>query len=281
MEEIVSRPSLQSSLRCRVCGAAEAIVPRSYCEQCFGPLEAIYDYAALREILTRDVLERRPRGLFRFRELLPLDREPTFGHEVGDTPLIPAPRLGRALGIDDLWLKNDAVNAPTLSFKDRVVAIALAKAVEFGFDTVGCASTGNLANSVAAQSSRASLRAFIMIPAGLERAKIVASLVYGPEVVEVEGNYDDVNRLCSEIADQYSIGFVNVNLRPYYAEGSKTLGYEVARDLGWRAADNVVCPMAGGSLIGKIPKSFAELSKIGFIAEKPTKMFGAQAHGCQ
>jgi threonine synthase len=219
--------------------------------------------------------------VFRFRELLPLDREPSFGHEAGDTPLIPAPRLGKVLGIDDLWLKNDAVNAPTLSFKDRVVAVALAKAVEFGFDSVGCASTGNLANSVAAQSTRAGLRAFILIPAGLERAKIVASLIYGPELVEVEGNYDDVNRLCSEIADQYPIGFVNVNLRPYYAEGSKTLGYEVARDLGWRAPDNVVCPMAGGSLIGKIHKAFVELAKLHLIEERATKMFGAQATGCQ
>jgi threonine synthase len=277
MEQIVSH----TSLRCRVCGSAEAVVPRSYCEQCFGPLEAVYDYALLKEQLTRDLIEQRPRGIFRYRELLPLDREPQFGHEVGDTPLIRAPRLGKALGIDDLWLKNDAVNAPTLSFKDRVVAVALAKAVEFGFDTVGCASTGNLANSVAAQAARGGLRAFILIPAGLERAKIIASLVFGPEVVEVEGNYDDVNRLCSEIADQYSIGFVNVNLRPYYAEGSKTLGYEVARDLGWRAPDNVVCPMAGGSLIGKIEKAFAELAEIGLIAERPTKMFGAQARGCQ
>jgi threonine synthase len=270
-----------TSLACRVCGTAEAVVPRSYCEQCFGPLEAVYDYSLLREKLTRDLIERRPRGIFRFKELLPLDRDPLFGHEVGETPLIPAPRLGKVLGIDDLWLKNDAVNAPTLSFKDRVVAVALAKAVEFGFETVGCASTGNLANSVAAQAARAGLRAFILIPTGLERAKILGSLVYGPELVEVEGNYDDVNRLCSEIADQFAIGFVNVNLRPYYAEGSKTLGYEVARDLGWRAPDNVVCPMAGGSLIGKIHKAFGELVKIGFIEAKETKIFGAQAAGCQ
>lgn len=273
--------SSQRSLRCRVCGAVEPIVARSYCEQCFGPLEVTYDYDALRGSLTRAALDRRQGGVFRFRELLPLENAPAFGHDVGETPLVAAPRLGKALGIDDLWLKNDAVNAPTLSFKDRVVAVALAKAVELGFDTVGCASTGNLGNSVAAQAARAGLRAFILIPAGLEHAKILGSLIYGPQVIEVEGNYDDVNRLCSEIADQYEIGFVNVNLRPFYAEGSKTLGYEVARDLGWRVPDNVVCPMAGGSLIGKIHKAFKELMQLDLVDERSTRMFGAQARGCQ
>lgn len=269
------------SLRCRVCGSVEPIVARSYCEQCFGPLEVTYAYETLRASLSREALDRRRPGVFRFRELLPLENAPAFGHDVGETPLVFAPRLGKALGIDDLWVKNDAVNAPTLSFKDRVVAVALAKAVELGFETVGCASTGNLGNSVAAQATRAGLRAFILIPANLERAKILGSSVYGPEVIEVEGNYDDVNRLCSEIADQYEIGFVNVNLRPFYAEGSKTLGYEVARDLGWRVPDNVVCPMAGGSLIGKIHKAFKELIELGLVDDRATRMFGAQARGCQ
>ncbi len=269
------------SLACRSCGRPEKVIPRSYCEECFGPLEVQYDLDALRASLTRDVIDRRENGIFRFLELLPLETAPEFGHDVGGTPLIKATRLGKALGIDDLYLKNDAVNAPTLSFKDRVVAVALAKAKEFGFKAVGCASTGNLANSVSAQSSRGGFRAIILIPTGLERAKILASLVYGPTLIEAEGNYDEVNRLCSQIVEQYRIGFVNVNLRPYYAEGSKSLGYEVARDLGWRAPDAVICPMAGGSLIGKIYKAFQELSKLGLIEKTATQMNGAQASGCQ
>lgn len=268
-------------LRCRSCGAEEKIVARSYCDACFGPLEVHYDLPRLRGVLTREVIDRREPGIYRFLELLPLDARPAFGEDVGGTPLCPAPRLGKALGIKDLYLKNDAVNAPTLSFKDRVVAVALAKAKEFGFEMVGCASTGNLGNSVAAQAARAGLRAFILIPKGLERAKVLGSLIYSPTLIEVEGNYDEVNRLCSQIVDEHPIGFVNVNLRPYYAEGSKTLGFEVARDLGWRAPAAVVCPMAGGALIGKIYKAFRELQSLDLIPEAKTQMFGAQALGCQ
>jgi threonine synthase len=267
-------------LECRVCHAEEKIIARSYCEQCFGPLEVKYDLESLKGKLTRDIVDRRRSGMFRFRELLPLDVPPTFGLEVGGTPLLRAPRLGRALGIDDLYLKNDAVNHPTLSFKDRVVAVALAKAAEFGFAVVGCASTGNLANSVSALAARAGLRAVILIPKGLERPKVIGSLVYAPTLIEVEGNYDEVNRLCSEIADRYPVGVVNVNLRAFYAEGSKTFGHEVAQDLGWRAPDAVVCPMAGGSLIGKIHKAFDELAALDLISKPKTKMFGAQAAGC-
>jgi threonine synthase len=269
------------SLQCRVCKTKEKIIARSYCEQCFGPLEVSYALAELKGKLTRELFDRRRGGMFRFRELLPLEVPPAFGLEVGGTPLLRAPRLGRALGIDDLYLKNDAVNSPTLSFKDRVVAVALAKAVELGFSVVGCASTGNLANSVSALAARAGLRALILIPRGLERAKVLASLVYRPALVEVEGNYDDVNRLCSEIADRFPVGFVNVNLRAYYAEGSKTFGHEIARDLDWRAPEAVICPMAGGSLIGKIHKGFSELFELGLIDAPQTMMFGAQAAGCQ
>lgn len=268
-------------LECRLCKAEEGSIARSYCEQCFGPLEVKYDLEALRDRLSRDILDRRRGGMFRFRELLPLDSPPQFGLEVGGTPLLRAPRLGKALGLGDLYLKNDAVNCPTLSFKDRVVAVALAKAVELGFTVVGCASTGNLGNSVAALSARAGLRAVILIPRGLERPKVLGSLVFGPTLIEVEGTYDDVNRLCSEIADRFQVGFVNVNLRAFYAEGSKTFGHEIAQDLGWRAPDAVVCPMAGGSLIGKIYKGFEELAALGLIERPATKMFGAQAAGCQ
>lgn len=254
---------------------------RSYCEECFGPLEVVYDYDAIRANVDRDAVTLRPRSVFRFAELLPVEEVPAFSHEVGETPLMRAPRLAKVLGLTELFLKNDAVNAPTLSFKDRVVAMALGKAKELGFSKVGCASTGNLANSVAAQSRRADLEAYILIPTGLEAAKILGTAVYDTTLVEVEGVYDDVNRLCAQLADQLPIGFVNVNLRPYYAEGSKTFGYEIAESLGWRAPDAVVCPMAGGSLIGKIHKAFSELATLGWIDGNRTRMYGAQAAGCQ
>lgn len=269
------------ALACRLCHAKEKIIARSYCEQCFGPLEVQYDLDALKGQLTRELLDSRRGGMFRFLELLPVAAPPPFAVEVGGTPLVRADRLGRLLGLDELWLKNDAVNWPTLSFKDRVVAVALGKALELGFTTVGCASTGNLGNAVAALSARAGLKSIILIPRGLERNKVLGSAVFGPTLIEVDGNYDDANRLCSQIAERYKIGMVNVNLRAYYAEGSKTLGFEVARDLGWRAPDAVVCPMAGGSLIGKIKKAFHELAALELIPAHATRMFGAQASGCQ
>lgn len=268
-------------LECRVCKTQEKLIPRSYCEECFGPYEVKYDYASLRNIVSRELFDSRKGGMFRFLELLPVEKAPAFALEVGGTPLVRADRLAKALGLGELYLKNDAVNWPTLSFKDRVVAVALAKAVELGFTTVGCASTGNLANAVAALSARAGVRSIILIPRGLERNKVLNSSVFGPSLIEVDGNYDDANRLCSEIADRHKIGMVNVNLRAYYAEGSKTFGYEIARDLGWRAPDAVVCPMAGGSLIGKIKKGFNEFAELGLIEATPTAMFGAQAKGCQ
>jgi len=218
--------------------------------------------------------------MWRYHELLPVDGEPTVGRHVGGTPLIRADRLAKALGVAELYIKNDAVNHPSLSFKDRVVAVALSKAVEFGFQTVGCASTGNLAGSVAANAAAAGLKAYVLIPDGLELGKVIGASIYGARVVAIHGNYDHVNRLCSQIAFRFGWGFVNVNLRPFYAEGSKSMGFEIAEDLGWTAPDHVVVPMAGGSLIGKIYKAFKELELLGFLDSVPTKMFGAQATGC-
>jgi threonine synthase len=267
-------------LECRLCGQTVPLAPVHVCELCFGPLEVVrVEDEALG--LTRERIESRGPNLWRYRELLPLLAEPRVGLDVGFTPLIPAPRLGDALGIDDLWIKNDSVSHPSLSFKDRVVAMAINKAIEFGIDTVGCASTGNLANSVAAQAAAAGLPAWIFIPEDLEREKILATAVYGPKLVRIKGVYDDVNRLCAEVADRFGWGIVNVNLRPFYAEGSKTMGYEIAEQLGWRAPANVVSPMAGGSLLTKLRKAFLELDKYGLIeGGAGARIFGAQASGC-
>ena len=243
-------------------------------------MEVDYDYELVRESLSREKIEMRPENMWRYRELLPLDGEPTVGAQVGGTPLVKADRLAQALGVAQVWVKNDAVNFPTLSFKDRVVSVALSKAVEFGFRTVGCASTGNLANSVAANAAAAGLESYILIPSDLERSKILATQIYGTNLIGVTGTYDEVNRLCTEIAFKYGWGFVNINLRPYYAEGSKTMGYEIAEQLGWRIPQNLVAPMAGGSLIGKIHKAFGELVRIGLLEESACKIYGAQATGC-
>jgi threonine synthase len=268
-------------LRCRLCGHTVATAPIHVCEECFGPLEVVYDDAAIRATLTRASIAARPPNLWRYRELLPLTGAPIVGLDVGFTPLVRAPRLGAALGIDDLWLKNDAVNYPTLSFKDRVVAVAINRALEFGLPAVGCASTGNLANAVAAQAAAAGVPAWIFIPEDLERPKIVATAVYRPHLVRIRGVYDDVNRLCAEIADRYGWGIVNVNLRAFYGEGSKTVGYEIVEQLGWRAPANVVAPMAGGALLTKIRKALVELEHYQ-LAEHTTqtRVFGAQAAGC-
>jgi threonine synthase len=252
----------------------------NFCTEDFGPLEVDYDYAAIARVLTRSKIQRRPFTMWSYRELLPLEGQPTCGEHVGGTPLVRADRLAEVLGVDRLWIKNDAVNFPTLSFKDRVVAVALSKAREFGFRTVGCASTGNLANSVAAQSASAGLECFVFLPADLEPAKVLGTSVYGARVVAVRGTYDQVNRLCSQVTFRYGWGFVNINLRPYYAEGSKTVGYEIAEQLGWRAPRHVVVPMAGGSLIGKVAKAFKELHRVGLIDEPQCKVYGAQASGC-
>ena len=267
-------------LRCRNCGAAREKAPVSACAECFGLLEPVYDKDAVRAGFTRDAIERRPRDLWRYHELLPLDGEPTVGRGTGFTPLIRAPRLGERLGIRDLWIKYDAANHPTLSFKDRLVAVALSKAKEFGITTVGCASTGNLANAVAAGAAAGGLRAVILVPEDLEKAKIFGTAVFGATLVGVRGNYDRVNRLCGEIADAYGWGFVNVNLRPFYGEGSKTVGYEIAEQSGWTLPGHVVSPMAGASLITKVEKAFRELVDLGLVKDRAFKIHGAQAAGC-
>ncbi len=269
-------------LKCRQCGKTYGADPRAACEECWAPLEAVYDYAKLGADLRRSDIESRPPSMWRYRELLPLDGDPWVGKQTGFTPLFAAPRLAKALGVRDLYVKNDAVNHPTLSFKDRVVSVALSKAHEFGFETVGCSSTGNLGNAVAAQAAEGGFKALIFVPADIEPEKIVGTQIFGATLVKISGNYDQVNRLCSEIAQKYPWGMVNVNLRSYYSEGSKTFGYEVAEQLGWRLPQNVVCPMAGGSLITKIAKAFGELGKLGWAApaSTPTKFFGAQATGC-
>jgi threonine synthase len=281
-------------LRCRECGRRWGNQPRSICDECFSPLEITYDYDTIRASIaqgtfSRERIAQRPPNMWRYAELLPLPTgfEPRL--PVGFTPLIQAPRLAEQLvgtegdaktAARNLYLKNDAVCLPTLSFKDRVVAVALAQAQAFGFDTVACSSTGNLANAVAAHAARLGLKAWIFIPSDLEPAKILGTQVFGANVVRIAGNYDQVNRLCSQIAEERRWGFVNVNLRPYYAEGSKTVGFEITEQLGWRLPDNVVVPMAGGSLIVKIKKAFDELIKLGLVEEKPVKFFGAQATGC-
>jgi len=270
----------QYELRCRECRKTWGNQPRSICDDCFSPLEVGYDYEAARAEFTREKIAQRPPNMWRYSELLPLPHDFQPKLPVGFTPLLSAPNLAKQIGAHKLHIKNDAVCLPTLSFKDRVVAVALSQARAFGFDTVSCSSTGNLANSVAAQAARNGFKAWIFIPADLEPAKILGTEVYGAKVVRIAGSYDQVNRLCSQIADEHRWGFVNVNLRPYYAEGSKTVGFEIAEQLGWRLPDNVVVPMAGGSLITKIKKAFDELIRLGLVEGKPVKFFGAQATGC-
>jgi threonine synthase len=273
--------SFVRGMKCRVCGKNYPVTPVNFCADDFGPLEIDYDYEGLRGVLTREKIEARTFNMWRYQELLPLDGEPTVGLHVGGTPLIRADRLAKAIGARNVWVKNDAVNFPTLSFKDRVVAVALSKAKEFGLKTVGCASTGNLANSVAANAATAGLKSFIFIPADLERAKILGTSVYGAKVIKVRGTYDEVNRLCTQVAFKFGWGFVNINLRPFYAEGSKSMGFEIAEQLGWKTPQHVVSPMAGGALIGKIHKAFNELHNIGILPNKPTtRFYGAQAAGC-
>jgi threonine synthase len=244
------------------------------------PLDVVYDLNAIRPLFTREKIASRPPNLWRYAELLPLPDGYDVDLPAGMTPLVQAPHLAGQLGVRKLYLKNDAVCFPSLSFKDRVVSVALAQARVFGFQTVSCSSTGNLANAVAAQAARLGFDAWIFIPADLEPAKVLGTQVFGARLVRIAGNYDQVNRLCSQIAERYRWGFVNINLRPYYAEGSKTIGFEIAEQLGWRLPDNVVVPMAGGSMITKIRKAFGELQELGLVERKPVKFFGAQATGC-
>ena len=267
-------------LRCRECGAEYPHEPLHVCEQCFGPLEVAYDYAAIARSLSREAIAARPRNLWRYRELLPAPQDPAVGPHSGFTPLVKADRLAAALGVKELYVKDDSVNHPTFSYKDRVVSVAISNAIEFGFGTVSCASTGNLANSVSAHAARAGLDCFIFIPDDLEQGKIIGSAIYGPRTVAIRGNYDDVNRLCSEIADKYRWAFVNINLRPYYTEGAKTYGFEIAEQLGWRFPRHVVVPTAGGTILPKVAKAFAELEMVGLVSGPQPKIYSAQASGC-
>jgi len=271
--------SFETALRCRECGREYPLDPIFSCEFCFGPLEVAYDYDAIREAASRDSIERGPSTIWRYAPFLPCDPEYRVDLGTGYTPLIRADRLAKRLGLDTLWIKNDTVN-PTWSFKDRVVSTAIARARQFGFEAMACASTGNLANSVSAHAAAAGMPAYVFIPHDLEEGKVVGSAIYDPTLVMVDGNYDDVNRLCSEVAGSHRWAFVNINVRPFYAEGSRTLAYEVAEQLGWRTPDHVVAPMASGSLFTKIWKGFQEFHKAGLIEEPRTRMSGAQARGC-
>jgi threonine synthase len=268
------------ALKCRECGREYPLEATHVCEFDFGPLEVAYDYDRIKKALSRETIAARPKTMWRYRELLPIAGEPTVGPLVGFTPLVKADRLAKALGIRELWVKNDAVNYPTLSFKDRVVSVALSRAKELGFKTVACASTGNLANSVAANAASAGLKSYVFIPSDLEQGKILNSLIYGSNVIGIKGHYDEVNRLCAEIAGKFGWAFVNVNMRPYYAEGSKSMAYEIAEQLGWRAPQHTIVPMASGSLLTKIHKGYQELVKVGLISDTQPKVYGAQATGC-
>ena len=269
--------SYATVLRCRKCGREYPLEPINLCDFCFSPLEVIYDYKAMAKSVSRDSIMKGPRTMWRYRDMLPVEtKEVDLG--TGFTPLIKADNLGEELGLDQLYIKNDCLN-PTYSFKDRVVSVAVTKAREFGFDTVACASTGNLAASVAAHAARGKLKAYVFVPASVESGKLVGAAIYNPVLVTVDGNYDDVNRLCREVARRYKWGFININLRPYYAEGSKTLGYEVAEQLGWRPPDCVVAPAASGLLFTRIWKGLEELSMLGLIDPVNTHMYLSQAAG--
>jgi len=269
-----------TGLRCKECGQAYEAGARHVCEDvCFGPLEVVYDYDAIRSRVSRATIEAGPASIWRYREFLPVEGDP-IDVGTGFTPLLRAGRLAERLGLRELYIKNDGVNMPTLSFKDRVVSVALTRARELGFTTVSCASTGNLANSTAAIAAHAGLECCVFIPADLEAGKVLGTLIYNPTLMAVKGNYDQVNRLCSEVANTYGWGFVNINLRPYYSEGSKTLGFEVIEQLGWRLPDHIVAPLASGSLFTKIRKGFDEFIKVGLVEEKPVRFSGAQAEGC-
>lgn len=272
--------SFVRGLSCRECGREYPEGPSHVCEFCFGPLEVVYDYDRIRHALTREVIEARPHNLWRYRELLPVNGQPPVGDNTGWTPLVRADRLAKELGVRELYVKDDSVNHPTFSYKDRVVSVAISKAMEFGFDTVACASTGNLANSVSALGTQAGLKRYVFVPADLEQGKIVGSLIYAPHLIRIEGNYDAVNRLCVEIGDRYGWAFVNINIRPFYTEGAKTYAFEIAEQLGWRLPKHIVVPTAGGTILPKVAKGFGELVRLGLVEEDGFSIYSAQAEGC-
>lgn len=267
-------------LKAKESGTEYPIEPRTICDNDFSPVEVEYDYDAMRGKVTRESIEAGPRSLWRYRDLLPIEGEPKAGFNSGWTPLIKADRLAKKLGVEELYIKDDSANYPSYSYKDRVVSVAITKAIEFGFDTVGCASTGNLAHSVAAHAAKAGLKSCVMVPHDLEEGKIVGTRVFGPQLVKIKGNYDDVNRLCAQIADKYGWAIVNVNLRPFYTEGAKTHGFEIAEQLGWRLPAHTVLPVAGGTILPKVWKAYQEFIKLGLVDDNKPAMYGAQAAGC-
>lgn len=271
--------SYVKGLRCRECHKQYPQKGVHVCEVCFGPLEVEYDYAAMRGKVTRTSIEAGPRSLWRYRDLLPCV-EPKAGLFSGWTPFKRARNLEKVLGVKELYIKDDSANYPTWSYKERVVSVAITKAIELGYDTVGCASTGNLANSVAAHAAQAGLKAFVMIPHDLELGKVLGSLIFGPTMVRIQGNYDDVNRLCSEIADKYPWAIVNVNLRPFYTEGAKTFGFEIAEQFGWKLPQHTVVPTAGGTILPKVYKAYQEFIQLGLVEDNSPKIYSAQAAGC-
>ncbi len=267
-----------TGLRCRMCGTTFPAEALFVCDQCLGPLEVTYDYGAIGRAVTRDQVSARPQNLWRYRELLPVD-EPRTGFHSGFTPLVKADRLARRLGVSELYVKDDSVNHPTFSYKDRVVSVAASRAVDLGFEVFACASTGNLANSVAAHAARLGLLCYVFIPDNLEAAKVMGSAIYRPRLMAIKGNYDDINRLCTQIADRHGWGFANINLRTYYAEGAKTYGFEIAEQLGWRFPRHVVCPVAGGTLLPRIGRAFEELRTLGWVDGDAPRMHAVQAAG--
>jgi threonine synthase len=266
-------------LKCKECGHRAPVKPLHVCEQCFGPYEVEYDYAAMKGKVTRESIAKGPKSLWRYKDLLPVEK-PVTGFHSGFTPLKKADRLAKELGCKQLYIKDDSCNYPTYSYKERVVSVAISKAVEFGFDTVGCASTGNLANSTAAHAAQAGIKCYVMIPHDLEQGKVLGSLIFGPTMVRIRGTYDDVNRLCTEIADKYGWAIVNVNLRPYYTEGAKTYGFEIAEQLGWTLPQHTIVPTAGGTILPKIYKGYKELIELGIVEDTGPKIYSAQAAGC-
>jgi threonine synthase len=265
-------------LQCHLCQARFPAQATYVCDKCLGPLEPVYDYGAI--ALTRDQIERRPKNLWRYRELLPITGEPRTGFNSGFTPLVRCDRLAKRLGLSELYIKDDSVNHPTLSYKDRVVAVAATRAIELGFDVLACASTGNLANSVAAHAARLGVECCVFIPDSLEAGKILGSAIFNPTILAISGTYDDVNRLCTQVADRYGWGFVNINLRSYYAEGAKTIGFEIVEQLGWRYPQHVVSPVAGGTLLPRIVRGLRELRQIGLVSGELPRVYAAQAAGC-
>src|SRR6267143_3291531 len=275
---IASPPLTARPLRCRSCGTERAAAPTAICQECLGPLEPVYEPG--RPLPDRQTIAGRAPSLWRYKEWLPFDGDPVWSLDTGFTPLVDAPALAQRFGVARVWVKNDTVSHPSLSFKDRVVAAAINAAAAFGLDTIGCASTGNLANAVAAHAARAGLKAWIFVPETLEAPKLIGTSIYEPRLVRVRGTYDDVNRLCAQVADRFGWGMVNVNLRCYYGEGSKTLAYEIAEQLGWRLPTAVVAPMAGGSLVTKLRKGFEEFLAAGLVRGAAPRLYGAQADGC-